>query len=401
MVASILSAVRAFEESHPWITFTATDFNELDPKLWMLLGEARSKCEHLAGAPLRPDVARNLYEVTLVKGALATAAIEGNTLTEEQVDGIFRGTYKAPPSRAYQEREIRNVLNAIVSIDQKVMSGDRPRITTELICNYNRQILEDTAYEPHVVPGEIRDYSVGVPGYRGAPAADCKYLVERLAGWLESDLFASDDTEIRFALAVACAIYAHLYIAWIHPFGDGNGRTARLLEFLILARCGMVPLPAAHLLSDHYNLTRAQYYRELGEASRSKKTKGFVTYAVQGLVDGIRDQIDRVRTQQFNVTWINHVHETMNQFPSSRSRDRQRSLVLAMPSGKVVPRSDLEGLTPKLAALYAKAGPRTLARDLNRLVKVGLIVKRKRGWLSNDQIIRAFLPPIADEPGNH
>ncbi len=38
-------------------------------------------------------------------------------------------------------------------------------------------------------------------------------------------------------------------MAWIHPFGDGNGRTARLLEFLILARCGMVPLPAAHLLS--------------------------------------------------------------------------------------------------------------------------------------------------------
>lgn len=389
----------AYEESHPWITFKAADFNNLDPKLWMLLGEARSKCEHLAGAPLRPDVARYLYEVTLVKGALATAAIEGNTLTEEQADGIFRGTYKAPPSRAYQEREIRNVLDALMSIDRQVMSGDRPRITTELICGYNRQILEGTEYEPHVIPGKIRDYSVGVPGYRGAPAEDCEYLVERLAQWLESDLFASADREIRFALAVACAIYAHLYIAWIHPFGDGNGRTARLLEFVILARCGMVPLPAAHLLSNHYNLTRAQYYRELGEASRTKQTKGFVTYAVQGLVDGIRDQIDRVRAQQFNVTWINYVHETMGQFPSSPARDRQRSLVLAMPSGTVVPRNELEGLTPKLAALYAKAGPRTLVRDLNRLATVNLIVKGKGGWQSNDQTIRAFLPPIAEEAG--
>ncbi len=57
----------------------------------------------------------------------------------------------------------------------------------------------------------------------------------------------------------------------------------------------MVPLPAAHLLANHYNLTRDQYYRELGEASRTSKTTKFLGYATQGLVDGIRDQIDRVR----------------------------------------------------------------------------------------------------------
>lgn len=393
--------MRSFEDSHPWITFRATDINDLDPKLWMLLGEARSKCQHLAGTPLRPDIAQLFYEVTLIKGAQATAAIEGNTLTEEQVEGIYRGTYKAPPSRAYQEREIRNVLDALMDIDAQVMRGEAPTITTDLICEYNRRVLEGTEYEPHVVPGKIRDYSVGVPGYRGAPAEDCNYLVERLASWLESDTFRSEDPEIRFALAVACAVYAHLYIAWIHPFGDGNGRTARLLEFLILARCGMVPLPAAHLLSNHYNLTRDQYYRELAEASRTRKTLGLVTYAVQGLVDGIRDQIEQVRIQQFNVTWINYVHETMGQFPSSPTRDRQRSLVLAMPSGEVVARSELEGLTPKLAALYAKAGPRTLTRDLNRLREAGLIVKRKNGWMSNDSTIRAFLPPMAEAAPNH
>lgn len=393
--------MRSYESTHPWLTFKATDLNDLDPKLWMLLGEARSKCEHLAGTPLRPDVARYLYEVTLVKGALATVAIEGNTLTEEQADGIFRGTYKAPPSREYQEREIRNLLDALTSIDSQIALGDRPRITPELIGEYNRQVLDGTEYEPHVVPGKLREYSVGVPGYRGAPAEDCGYLVERLCEWLESNLFLSDDPEIRFALAVAAAVYAHLYIAWIHPFGDGNGRTARLLEFLILARCGMIPLPAAHLLSNHYNLTRDQYYRELAEASRTTRTIGFVTYAVQGLVDGIRDQIDRVRAQQFNVTWTNFVHETMGRFPSSPSRDRQRSLVLAMPSGRVVPKNELEGLTPKLAALYAKAGPRTLARDLNRLRNASLLVKRGGGWKSNDSIIKAFLPPMAEpDSGN-
>ena len=361
----------------------------------MLLGEARSKCEHLAGTPLQPQVAKSLYEVALIRGAQATTAIEGNTLTEEQVAGILRGTFRAPPSRACQEREVKNVLQALTAIARDIMQGGMPTITRELICEFNNQVLEGTEYEPHVVPGRIRDYSVGVPAYQGAPAEDCHYLLDRLAEWLESDIFRSDDTEIRFALAVGCAVYAHLYIAWLHPFGDGNGRTARLIEFLILARSGLVPLPAAHLLSNHYNLTRDRYYRELANASRTGETDGFLAYAIQGLVDGIRDQIDQVFQQHFHVTWVNFVHETMRQFPSSPARDRQRSLVLAMPSGTDIPKRELPELSTKLAALYARKGPRTLSRDLNRLRGVQLVTKGAKGWRSNDRIIRAFLPPVA------
>ena len=97
----------------------------------MLLGEARSKCEHLAGAPLNPAIAQELYKVTLVKGALATTAIEGNTLTEEQVRGILDRSYKAPPSRAYQEQEARNVLDALQELHDRIVaasaSASRPR----------------------------------------------------------------------------------------------------------------------------------------------------------------------------------------------------------------------------------------------------------------------------------
>ena len=388
--------VRSYLQSHPWITFKATDINSLGPRIWMLLGEARSKCEHLAGTPLRPEVARLYYEVALIRGAQATTAIEGNTLTEDQVAGILRGTFSAPPSRAYQEREVRNVLEALQAIAEGVMRGESPTITRQLICEFNRQVLEGTEYESHVLPGQMRDYPVGVPAYQGAPARDCEYLIDRLAEWLESDTFRSENAETRFAVAVSCAIYAHLYLAWIHPFGDGNGRTARLLEFLILARCGMIPLPAAHLLSNHYNLTRDRYYRELAKASQSRDSAAFLAYAIQGLGDGIRDQIELVLQQHFNVTWINFVHETMRQFPSSPARDRQRSLVLAMPSGIDIPKRELPDISPKLARLYARKGPRTLSRDLNRLLRVALVARTSKGWRSNDRIVRAFLPPMAD-----
>ena len=388
--------MRSYQESHPWITFKATDINDLGAKTWMLLGEAHSKCEHLAGAPLRPDVARRLYDVYLVKGAQATTAIEGNTLTEEQVAGVLDGSFSAPPSRAYQEREVRNVIEALQEIADQATRGEPPEITRDLICEFNRQLLDGTEHEPDAVPGKIRSHEVVVANYRGAPAEDCEYLLEQLAEWLEGDVFRSDDPETSFALVVASAVYAHLYLAWLHPFGDGNGRTARLLEFLILARSGVAPLPAAHLLSNHYNLTRDQYYRELAGASRSRQTTHFVTYAIQGFVDGLREQIEQVRELQLEVTWINYVHQVMDRYPSSPARDRQRTLVLAMPPDQPIPRDELPVLTPKVARLYAATGPRTLSRDLNRLRDARLIRKRGYRWVANQSGIKAFLPPVAD-----
>ena len=367
----------------------------------MLVGEARSKCEHLAGAPLKPDVAQQLYGVTLVKGALATTAIEGNTLTEDQARGILDGSYKAPPSRQYQEQEVRNLLEALQGLHNQIVAGETIQLTSELICEFDRQVLKETQIRPGVVPGVIRTESVVVGSYRAAPAEDCEYLLDMLVDWLNGPTFVNDDDpEIQFALTLAKAVYAHLYLAWIHPFGDGNGRTARLVEFAILAGCGYVPVPAAHLLSNHYNLTRDRYYRELDLASKpGQTTLGFLSYAIEGFIDGIREAIAMVREQQIQVAWVNWVHERFALLPNTKASDRQRSLVLAMPMSKIVPRGDLEGLTPKIAKLYAGAGPRVLSRDLNRVENLDLISRRGRGYRANAEVVQAFLPPVATTEG--
>ena len=66
-----------------------------------------------------------------------------------------------------------------------------------------------------------------------------------------------------------------------------------MAEFMILAREG-VPSPCAHLLSNHYNLTRSEYYRQLDRSSRANSGRGdplgFLLYSLQGLVDGLREQ---------------------------------------------------------------------------------------------------------------
>ncbi|MFZ4765179.1 MAG: Fic family protein, partial [Roseimicrobium sp.] len=189
------------------------------------------------------------------------------------------------------------------------------------------------------------------------------------------------------------SIVAHVYLAWIHPFGDGNGRTARLMEFHVLFANGL-PLPAAHLLSDHYNLTRTEYYRELAKASASGGDLiPFIRYALRGFLDGVRGQIKSIREQQMRVAWENYVHDLFRPLKSSPTQKRRRELVFDLThNGGWVEVSQISLLTPKLAREYAAAGERMVQRDLNAVAKMGLISRRHGKVMANRSIIEAFLP---------
>jgi hypothetical protein len=304
------------------------------------------------------------------------------------------------PANRSSGRSLAGRAQALQELHDQIVAGENIALTPKLICDFNYQILKDTQLRAGVEPGVLRTESVIVGSYRAAPAEDCQYLLDRLVDWLNGPTFIHGDPEIQFALILAKAVYAHLYLAWIHPFGDGNGRTARLVEFAILAGCGQVPVPAAHLLSNHYNLTRDRYYRELDLASKpGQSTLGFLSYAIEGFIDGIREAIAMVLEQQIRVAWVNYVHELFALVPNTKASDRQRSLVLAMPTDRLAPRGDLEGLTPKIAKLYAGAGPRVLSRDLNRLEALELIVRSGRGYRARAEAVQAFLPPMAAPEG--
>lgn len=384
--------MRTYERTHPWISFTL-DTRQFKPAFWLLVGEAQSKCEHVAGVPLRPDTAKRLHQLYLAKGVRATTAIEGNTLSEEQVVKRIQGELELPPSKEYLGKEIDNIINACGSIVDDIVA-DRPlTITADRIRAFNGVVLAGLEVAPEVQPGQVRKHNVGVFRYRGAPPEDCEFLLDRLCSWLAE--FSCKPIEVTgIAEAILKAILAHLYLAWIHPFGDGNGRTARLVEFQVLVRAG-VSTPAAHLLSNHYNETRSEYYRQLDYASQSGgDVTRFLEYAIRGLVDGLRAQIEVIQEQQFDVVWRNHVHE---KFGSDRSGADQRQCALVLDLSRThkatwVAVSDLSKLSPRLAAMYAGRTRRTLARDLNRLSEMGLVEHGGARCRAKTEIIRAFLP---------
>lgn len=388
--------LRQYKSTHPWIDFRF-DLDRLPWTDFLRLGEAMSKCEHLAGAPLMPTVSAELHLVYLVKGVLATTAIEGNTMSEEQVRRRVEGTHDLPPSREYQGVAVDNIVAVCNEILTRVSGGDAPQVTPALIKEFNARVLEGQDLEPGTTPGEVRTHSVGVGTYRGAPAEDCEHLLNQLCEWLNRPWVPEDaSAELRFTGTVLKAVLSHLYIAWIHPFGDGNGRTARLLEYLLLVTSG-VPSPAAHLLSNHYNFTRDRYYRQLERSSQGSNGEiEFVTYALQGFIDGLREQIGLVRSQQMQVTWINYVHERFQNKRMTDTQRRRREVVLAMKTGQPVPKSEIPNLNTDIARLYATKGDKTISRDVNALEKEGLLHKTRGGYLPATDIVEAFLPIRAE-----
>lgn len=386
-----------YKRSHPWLTFTV-DLTKAPVSFWTTLGECCSKCEHIAGVPLRPDVAQRLHEVYLAKGIGGTTAIEGNTLSEAEVLKHVEGRLELPPSKEYLKQEIDNILQEQNAMLHRIRDHQSLTLSMSRLKEINRIVLRGLELEKTVIPGEIRTYSVGVMTYRGAPWQECEYLVGKLCSWLNGGDFEPQMGLNAGHMAILKAIVAHLYIEWIHPFGDGNGRTGRLVEVQILLASG-IAAPACQLLSNHYNQTRKTYLAQLKAASESGgDVLPFICYAMQGFVEGLRDQLRYIRKLQMDVSWSNYVHEIFGK-ENTKAADRQKHLLLdVFEVGEAIDIAKVETLSPRLAKEYAGKHPRTCLRDIEQLEKRSFLVRDGRTIRANTALIAQFLPTRADPP---
>ncbi len=381
--------MKQYEKTHPWITFRI-DLRDVPYSLWMKLGECTSKIVHISTVPLVHDSAEELYKIYLAKGVHATTAIEGNTLSEEDVLRHLEGELELPPSREYLAQEVDNIIKAINVTIEGMRERSVEPLDIEWIRGMNRAVLEKLNQQEGSIPGTIRTHSVGVGGrYRGAPAEDCEYLLGKLCHWLRDEFDVPEDKEIAFAIIKA--VMAHLYVAWIHPFGDGNGRTARLLELAILLKAG-IPVPACHLLSSHYSATRAEYARQLARTSQSGgEIVPFLYYAVQGLLDGLHGQLEMIWKQHLDIVWQHHIYR---HFPRQDTVEgkRRRDLLLELSAGdREVSELALIMTIDRLGPSYKK-NPFIITKDLQWLTDEGWISKKGNSYIANKETMLNLRP---------
>jgi Fic family protein len=366
----------------------------LSEKTVNLLGQCYAYINSMLNIPIRPDYHQQLLLVSLNKGALATTAIEGNTLTEKDLAQINDGR-NLEPSRKYQQQEVKNILAAFNIILGELIRKKNPEIISpELIGRFNEMVGRDIGESFGGEPGHFRRQNVVVGAVYRPPSFEMvKEFIQKLCSWLMSYFHYA--YEQNFDDAVLEAIVTHVYIAWIHPFIDGNGRTARLLEFYLLMRAG-VPSIASHILSNHYNNTRTVYYRQLQYATETGDLSEFIQYALEGFRDGLEHTIMVIHKDQTELTWNNYVHDVTEKMQDEGKNrkilKRIRQLAYHIPADKFLSLDEIAILDYKIAEEYMGLNPITLRRDLDLLVKKDLLKTEKNRYRANHELLHSLLP---------
>ncbi len=364
---------------------------ELTNRDYFVLGQCEALIQSIKKTPIQPEYYQKLMGVSLIKGAQATTAIEGNTLTYEEIEKVNQGG-KLPPSKEYQEREVNNILEAFYELFKEVVvDGKTSLICPELLTNFHRLVGKDLGENFDAIPGRFREREVIVGRYRCPDHLDVIPLINKFCQWQKAH-FRFEHNNQKFSEIVIQAIVAHIYLEFIHPFDDGNGRTGRLLEFYILLRGGL-PNITLQILSNHYNLTRPEYYKQIEKATETRDLTKFISYAVTGFRDGLQETLQVIQESQTQLTWKNYIYDKFSQVSGQKNVvKRKRTLALNFPMKGGVPINEIKKLNVEIALMYAPIPEKTLSRDLDELISLDILKREGHLYSSNISILNDRLP---------
>ena len=224
---------------------------------------------------------RRINRIRTIHGSLA---IEGNTLSEEQITAILDGKRVVAPSR-----EIQEVRNAIAAYDR--FEQWRPDVE-EALLEAHRLLMAGLIDEA----GNYRRGGVGVMAgehviHMAPPADRIPALMHDLFRWLA----ASEEHPL-----ITSSVF-HYEFEFIHPFADGNGRVGRLWQTLILTRWNSMfgNIPVESLVHEH----QAEYYQALQRSTDQTDSAPFIEFMLRMILDSVAssvstDQVDDHVTDQ-------------------------------------------------------------------------------------------------------
>jgi len=245
----------------------------ITPAIERLLGEI---CEIIGrlSVPAQGDDLR-LRRINRIRTIQGSLAIEGNTLSEEQITAIMDGKRVIAPARDIQEA--RNAIEVYDRLERWDPSKESDLLAAHEIMM--RGLMD--------FPGRYRTGGVGVMGKEEvihvAPPADLvPTLMRELFEWLGRG---------EHHPLVASSIF-HYEFEFIHPFADGNGRMGRLWQTLILT--GWNPVFAITPVESMVHARQQEYYGTIGQSTKMSDSAPFVEF----MLEAIREIIENIGSDQ-------------------------------------------------------------------------------------------------------
>lgn len=345
------------------IPFTA-NFRRWTPEALQHLNRIHEALGIIRGARVLPAVADQLRSSARVGTIHYSNLIEGNELPVIEAERAARGELGRDTR---QKIELVNYVNALDLIDRPLADASL-ELTTDFIKELHAEVTNGLGREdsPHFKPhheGEWRDgvavvydHMSGRVQYEAPPAEEVAGRMQGLAEYLRRKL----EQDPPFVVAGV----AHYGLTDIHPFADGNGRVARLLQAALLMKAEVLP-GRMFSFERYYAEDREAYYAAL----RSVRLETFnMERWLHYFLAGLAEEYERVAAAVEDLTQLTPGGDTVLQLSPSQ----QRALVALRLSG----RREFDRREYEAAA---KVGRSAAAADLRALVQHDLLSVRGGG----------------------
>jgi len=280
---------------------------KITPALSKMLMDIEASRQAVSGLPITLSVLTSLRESARLISTHYSTQIEGNRLTQEQVEDVIGGgTF---PNRERDEREVKNYYQALDFLDT-LIKKEAPSIEERDIQILHGLVMDGRKKPTPYRDGQnvIKDSGRGKIVYMPPEAKDVSNLMSELITWINKQLNEGD-----LPVPMIAAI-AHYQFATIHPYYDGNGRTARLLTNLVLHKSGY-GLKGIYSLEEYYARNLQAYYQALsvGESHNyyfgrvESDITDWVTYFCGGMADSFAT-IRLKASESSKVEQIDHSH---------------------------------------------------------------------------------------------
>jgi len=257
----------------------------ITPKINKTLVEIERVRGFLDAVKLKDDWFADMQKKALILESHHSTHIEGTALSLEQAQSILEGK-KVKDVNRDDQRELLNYKKAMDFLS-KYLGKDDP--VSEGVVRELHRILVKGVRGENADPGNyrrIQNYVVnsrtGEVVYTPPAPLDVPHLMREFTEWINK---AKDISPILVA-GIAQFQFVH-----IHPFIDGNGRTARLLSTLILYKTGY-DFKRLFTISEYYDKNRPAYYRAIQSV---RKNRMDMTAWLGYFVDGLRSQMEEIQ----------------------------------------------------------------------------------------------------------
>lgn len=255
--------------------------------------------ELLLHSPFIPKWEVALRREAIIKCAHSSTAIEGNRLSLDQVSDLANG--REVMATRKDKQEVLNYLTVLEKIDSLTVGK---RIAEKDILTMHNMVTKGTLENPENSGAYRRRYVVvgnrltGEIIFRPPLNEDVPALMTALVEWVNSEQAEALDPVIEAGIA-------HYEFVRIHPFVDGNGRTARVLATLILYLRGF-DAKQFFCLDDYYDSDRPAYYRVLQSVDqKTLDLTGWLEYFVEGVkvsIAAVKERVARLSSERLRKT---------------------------------------------------------------------------------------------------